>query len=725
MTDYFYDMDLVVDPLNPSNVVANGLVSIYDPADTAGVTLLALKDPSGLPLPNPLPSNANGFLPPRIAQVPQTMWKSGGFTGYFNSYKGLRDESVAAVTAAQSAANDASTAAAQVVTTAAVNGSGKLILTKANGAAVDAGSVIGPKGDKGDTGSSGPQGPQGPAGVADDASIAAQINSSTSATKAALSATYVPRWKADTAYLAGDKVLSPNGDVVSAKVNFTSGAAYSATNWNLSASFLPGDATGATDGQVATWDAATGKFKPKPGGGTGDVAKSATGYAGSPAFVQDPTLAPAVIDSRTIAQPVRKPAKLTQDADLIAGEKRNLMQYTEDSTNARWSSTMTKNTSDTIVRDGITLTKFTSSSFFHLFRTNYAGVGMAPFAVGKRYLASMFVLSTDSKERWFWMRELANSSDNGHGKRLLQPNVLTRVWHLYQADTTSTLRAIGKPADGFTANTREQYWAIQGGGTDGAAGLSFYAGGLQLEQVDDTALAGIAGIGDSTMAGASGGIDSQSSFEWMSYTEALLNCQTFNRGIGGNKLTDMDTRWATDITPLKPSCKYVIIQGGINDIGNGASLATIQGAVNSMTTKAKTDGFIPVYLTCTPTAGMAANAGYETIRLQFNDWLKATFANTIDIASVVADPYDPKYIRRTPGGSAGWYGDGTHYTRPAKRAIAELVAAWPGWDLPTPTPYQKVAATTYTPGGFVVTSPDGTKYRITVANGGALTAVAI
>jgi len=155
VTDYFYDMDLVVDPLNPSNVVANGLVSIYDPADTAGVTLLALKDPSGLPLPNPLPSNANGFLPPRIATVPQTMWKSGGFTGYFNSYKGLRDESVAAVTAAQSAANDASAAAAQVVTTATVDGAGALVLTKASGATVNAGNVKGQKGDKGDKGDKG------------------------------------------------------------------------------------------------------------------------------------------------------------------------------------------------------------------------------------------------------------------------------------------------------------------------------------------------------------------------------------------------------------------------------------------------------------------------------------------------------------------------------------------------------------------------------------------
>jgi len=196
VTDYFYDMDLVVDPLNPANVVANGQVSIYDPADTTGATLLALKDPSGLPLPNPLTSNANGFLPPRIATVPQTMWKSGGFTGYFNSYKGLRDESVAAVTAAQSAANDASTAAAQVVTTATVDGSGALVLTKASGATVNAGNVKGQKGDKGDKGDKGLDGSNV---LPTDDAIKQAINDTASATRGALNATYEPKGAAATA----------------------------------------------------------------------------------------------------------------------------------------------------------------------------------------------------------------------------------------------------------------------------------------------------------------------------------------------------------------------------------------------------------------------------------------------------------------------------------------------------------------------------------------------
>lgn len=48
---------------------------------------------------------------------------------------------------------------------------------------------------------------------------------------AALSATFVPKWKAGTAYVAGDKALNPSGEVVSALAPFTSGAAYNPTNW--------------------------------------------------------------------------------------------------------------------------------------------------------------------------------------------------------------------------------------------------------------------------------------------------------------------------------------------------------------------------------------------------------------------------------------------------------------------------------------------------------------
>ena len=52
-----------------------------------------------------------------------------------------------------------------------------------------------------------------------------------------LNATFVPKWKATTAYLAGDVVTSPGGDVVTAIADFTAGASYNAANWNLSANY--------------------------------------------------------------------------------------------------------------------------------------------------------------------------------------------------------------------------------------------------------------------------------------------------------------------------------------------------------------------------------------------------------------------------------------------------------------------------------------------------------
>lgn len=48
----------------------------------------------------------------------------------------------------------------------------------------------------------------------------------------------VPKWKPNTAYTAGQQVVSPNNDIVSAVSTFTSGATYNAGNWNFTSSFI-------------------------------------------------------------------------------------------------------------------------------------------------------------------------------------------------------------------------------------------------------------------------------------------------------------------------------------------------------------------------------------------------------------------------------------------------------------------------------------------------------
>jgi hypothetical protein len=199
MTDYPLDMQLVVDPLNPENVVRNGDIYFYDPADLAGASPIALKDPSGLPLPNPLKSNDYGFVQPTIVTIPRVKWKSGDFEGFFYSYDGLRNEAVAAKTAALDAATQAAIAAT-APTDAAVDVSVDKKLPPAISTALASNPTV----------------------VASAASMAQST------------AGLVPVWKANEAVTGGTRRIAPNGDIVSAKINFTTAATYNAANWNNS-----------------------------------------------------------------------------------------------------------------------------------------------------------------------------------------------------------------------------------------------------------------------------------------------------------------------------------------------------------------------------------------------------------------------------------------------------------------------------------------------------------
>ena len=207
------------------------------------------------------------------------------------------------------------------------------------------------------------------------------------------------------------------------------------------------------------------------------------------------------------------------------------------------------------------------------------------------------------------------------------------------------------------------------------------------------------------MAGSSGLDDAIQYAEVNAFVAAALNITVFNRAIGGNKLSDMDARWNADISVLAARSKYVIIQGGINDIANGRTLAQMQASVSSMVTKAGVDGLIPVILTATPTTSIAANATFETLRLNFNDWLKQTYVNVIDIACVIEDPADRSKIRSDPD----WVGDGIHYGYAAKRAVGAFIAAWPNWEFYQPGPYQKItgAIGSFTPSSSLVEGTSG------------------
>ncbi len=115
MPDYPYRMQLAEDASAPGSVARGALISFYASTDTAGTSLLALKDPSGNPLGNPLTTTTDGFVPALIAPVDEIRWEGGGFHGFLTSYEGLKAEAVAAAAAADSAHAAAAASAAAAV----------------------------------------------------------------------------------------------------------------------------------------------------------------------------------------------------------------------------------------------------------------------------------------------------------------------------------------------------------------------------------------------------------------------------------------------------------------------------------------------------------------------------------------------------------------------------------------------------------------------------------
>jgi len=82
-----------------------------------------------------------------------------------------------------------------------------------------------------------------------EAAVAGHVNTEVTTpgtpTATALAAAFTPKWKANTSYAAGEAVVNPAGDVVTAKVAFMSGGSYNAANWNPSTTLMPRQFNGA------------------------------------------------------------------------------------------------------------------------------------------------------------------------------------------------------------------------------------------------------------------------------------------------------------------------------------------------------------------------------------------------------------------------------------------------------------------------------------------------
>lgn len=100
MTLYPFEMQIAVDANNPDTVVQSGTVTIMDPGDSSN-TPIALLDPAGISMANPIETSQQGFIPAFQATIPHVKWSDGTYAGYLSSYKGLLDEAIAAREAAE------------------------------------------------------------------------------------------------------------------------------------------------------------------------------------------------------------------------------------------------------------------------------------------------------------------------------------------------------------------------------------------------------------------------------------------------------------------------------------------------------------------------------------------------------------------------------------------------------------------------------------------------
>lgn len=143
-------------------------------------------------------------------------------------------------------------------------------------------------------------------------------------------------------------------------------------------------------------------------------------------------------------------------------------------------------------------------------------------------------------------------------------------------------------------------------------------------------------------------------------------------GVGGNTTADMDTRYATDITPL--GAAQVAVLGGVNDLIADRTANAIQTSLASIYAKAVADGAIPVLVTILPWGNQASwTSGREAVRVAVNAWIISRgypFANVETAMGDLTDPSQPKLK------AAYDSGDGLHPNAAGALALGEAV--WSG-----------------------------------------------
>jgi lysophospholipase L1-like esterase len=182
----------------------------------------------------------------------------------------------------------------------------------------------------------------------------------------------------------------------------------------------------------------------------------------------------------------------------------------------------------------------------------------------------------------------------------------------------------------------------------------FYISGIDV--MADASAAGAVAIGDSITDGR--GTDTNKNNRWTDILAARLQANAatkkvamMNQGIGATNLvgtsgTAAEARFSRDVLG-QSGVRYAIVYDGVNDIGGGASFASMKAAYDNLISAAHAKGLLIYGATILP---FGANSYYttahESVRQQVNTYIKSgVFDGVIDFDAALTDGGNPPKLQ--------------------------------------------------------------------------------
>ena len=230
----------------------------------------------------------------------------------------------------------------------------------------------------------------------------------------------------------------------------------------------------------------------------------------------------------------------------------------------------------------------------------------------------------------------------------------------------SITAAFGSVPSGLTGHAGSRTTSYQQTGSSNVTAASmataqtvdswYYISGMDV--MADASATGAVAIGDSITDGR--GTDTNKNNRWTDILSARLrgnattaNVAMMNQGIGATNLvgtsgTAAQARFSRDVLG-QSGVRYAIVFDGVNDIGGGASFASMKSAYDSLISAAHAKGLLIYGATITPFGGNAYyTPAHESVRQQVNTYIKSgAFDGYIDFDAAVTDGGNPPKLQAT------------------------------------------------------------------------------